>query len=82
MKDDDAEILEQLRARGVRAKDFPCLHIAYHSTAPCSEHPAPVPCPDRTIIRWRKGWAIPVFDGGSSFLPIDYCPWCGVKLSS
>lgn len=77
---DDRVLKRALRARKIRVKNFPCVDIAYRSTMPCKEHPAPVPCPDRLVIPWKNGWAIPVYDGGSSFIPIDYCPWCGISL--
>ena len=27
-----------------------------------------------------REYGVPVRDGGSSFLEMEYCPWCGVKL--
>ena len=33
------------------------------------------------IAKFRE-WGIPVPDGGSSFLALQFCPWCGVKLPS
>ena len=25
-------------------------------------------------------YGIPVLDGGSSYITLDFCPWCGTKL--
>jgi len=25
-------------------------------------------------------YGIPVFDGGTSYITLDFCPWCGTKL--
>jgi hypothetical protein len=36
------------------------------------------------IVRFHKktkDYGIPVHDGGSSFIEIDFCPWCGTKLT-
>ena len=27
-----------------------------------------------------REYGVPIRDGGSSFLQMEYCPWCGVKL--
>jgi hypothetical protein len=35
------------------------------------------------IIRFHKttkDYGIPIHDGGSSFIEIEFCPWCGTKL--
>jgi len=49
---------------------------------PASTWHTNIDCPDATLIRIQsKGkFGIPVRDGGSSFIAIDYCPWCGMKL--
>ena len=35
------------------------------------------------LIVWseRRGPGIPIRDGGSSFITINCCPWCGSKIS-
>ena len=36
------------------------------------------------IIRFHKktkDYGIPIHDGGSSFIEIGFCPWCGTKLT-
>lgn len=32
------------------------------------------------ISYFKDKWGIPVLDGGSSFIQIKYCPFCGEKL--
>lgn len=68
--------------RGFSLDIFPCVHMAYHSTFSCDMHSDPIDCPDATLIHIQsKGkYGIPVRDGGSSYIAIDYCPWCGIKL--
>ncbi len=53
-----------------------------HTKHDCVIHKHAWQCPDVTIIKYKKGFGIPVRDGGSSFILIQYCPWCGKKLSS
>ena len=36
------------------------------------------------IVRFNKknkDYGIPIHDGGQSFIEIDYCPWCGTRLT-
>jgi hypothetical protein len=36
------------------------------------------------IVRFHKktkDYGIPIHDGGSSFIEIEFCPWCGTKLT-
>lgn len=48
--------------------------------APCPQHPES--CPDRPIERWSYDtYMLWIFDGGSSGIRIDYCPFCGVLLN-
>ena len=48
----------------------------------CDQHSDPNDCPD--CIVWFYGgngqYGIPIHDGGSSYIRIDYCPWCGADL--
>lgn len=39
-------------------------------------------CQYEVRIEWhgRGKWGMPVLDGGSSYVPIKFCPFCGVKL--
>ena len=71
----------QVEGRGHRVSGFPCVHIGYHATHPCSQH-EPHDCPDVLVIKTRSGYALPVRDGGSSVVDIQFCPWCGVCLDA
>jgi hypothetical protein len=48
----------------------------------CDEHPDPFDCPDSLIYYSDKfeEYGVIVHDGGSSFIHIMYCPWCGSHL--
>lgn len=37
-------------------------------------------CPDCILMSTRSGYGIPVHDGGTSFVSIQFCPWCGADL--
>jgi hypothetical protein len=47
----------------------------------CREHSDPAECPDALIGRFGKNMTLGLFihDGGSSFIAINYCPWCGIR---
>ena len=46
------------------------------------DHPDPSDCPDGLIAAPENGaeFGIRIHDGGSSFVSIRYCPWCGAQL--
>jgi hypothetical protein len=75
------DLLKRVRARGVDLASYPCIHVAYHSTHTCDEHTDAWECPDMTLVRTAAGFGIPVRNGGTSVIRIDYCPWCGISLS-
>ena len=51
-------------------------------TSACAQHPDRFDCPDALIhFSPRRGeYGIIVHDGGSSFVSIVFCPWCGASL--
>jgi hypothetical protein len=65
---------------GLELSEFPCVHLAYHAILDCGQHDDPWDCPDVTIVKTDGGYGVPVRDGGSSFIAISYCPWCGKKI--
>jgi hypothetical protein len=77
----DWYLTKQVEARAVPLDDFPCVHVAYHSLLNCGVHQNAWECPDVALVRVDGIFGIPVRDGGSSFIEINYCPWCGQSLS-
>jgi len=70
-------------ARGAKIEDYPCVHIAYYVTEKLvSTENDPFDDPDVIIWQFESSgkYGIPIRDGGSSTVVIDYCPWCGVHL--
>jgi hypothetical protein len=39
-------------------------------------------CPDNlvTYVPYKDEYGIIIHDGGSSYIEIKFCPWCGAKL--
>ena len=64
-------------------KSYCCEQMAYFAEHRCPEHDNPFDCPDHIIYANSKHnlYGIIVHDGGESFISIDYCPWCGKRLS-
>lgn len=73
-------LVKQVQERGIDLSDYPCVHVAYHSTYICEQHTDAWECPDMTLVRTSGGFGIPIRDGGSSVIRIEFCPWCGVSL--
>ena len=57
-----------------------CTRMTYYLTL---DKPTRKINPD-AIIRFRKsskGYGIPIHDGGNSYIEIEFCPWCGTRLT-
>jgi len=50
----------------------------------CPDHPERATCPDALVGRFGRARSIGLYvhDGGSSYVTIRYCPWCGAPLAS
>ena len=73
---------EQVKEWGVDAKEFPCIHMAYHSNYRCASHQDAWECPSSLIVfaDQYNEYGMPIRDGGNSYWKIDHCPWCGHQL--
>jgi hypothetical protein len=49
----------------------------------CEQHPFPYDCPDTLIYHSNTSdqYGLHIHDGGSSFVFINFCPFCGKGLS-
>jgi hypothetical protein len=49
----------------------------------CKIHPNQWECPDCLVSYSPKSkqYGLIIHDGGTSFSAIQFCPWCGTKLS-
>ena len=60
-------------------QNYCCLKMAYHLAIPGNREDV-----DQIIDRFvkTKEFGIPIHDGGSSHVQINFCPWCGTKPST
>jgi hypothetical protein len=74
---------EKLKAQGFDYESYCCLMLAdkvYQSLDEDGE--IKYDDPEVIINKWDEGlYGIPVHDGSASMVVINYCPWCGSKLS-
>ena len=59
-----------------------CERMKYFVNQKCKEHSNVFECPDIIIVYEEKfdEYGIIIHDGGTSYVQMDYCPWCGMKL--
>jgi len=48
----------------------------------CEQHPDPYDCPDNLVafVAKSRTYGLIVHDGGTSYVEIAHCPWCGARL--
>lgn len=66
-------------------QDTCCEDMARQLTWKCDVHEDIWDCPDAIVFRSNKNrnmYGLIIHDGGSSFLRIAFCPWCGRKLGA
>ena len=63
--------------------NYCCSSMMYHSKFKCDIHKDPFDCPDKIIFESNenKDIGIIIHDGGSSYISISFCPWCGKKIT-
>jgi len=62
--------------------DVCCTRMAARLSEQCGRHADPFDCPDN-VIYWSAPfdeYGLIVHDGGTSYLLVEYCPWCGRRL--
>jgi hypothetical protein len=59
-----------------------CDRMERDQVQSCARHPDPFDCPDRLVYRSAASgdFGLIVHDGGSSYVVIKFCPWCGSDL--
>jgi hypothetical protein len=71
-----------LEKKGFNDKDYCCLVMANNISESLDENQE-IKQHDHDVImnKWKNGtFGIPIHDGGSSVVKINFCPWCGVNL--
>jgi hypothetical protein len=77
------ELKRRIKEAGIDYKKYCCVDMAYHLIEDkVSKNKVEINY-DSIITHTskRKEFGIPIHDGGSSYIQINYCPWCGKKLS-
>ena len=76
------ELKRRIKKAGINHKKYCCVNMAYYLIEDKISK-------DNEEINYnsvithtskRKEFGIPIHDGGSSYIQIAYCPWCGKKL--
>jgi hypothetical protein len=65
-----------------RPTEHCCEQMAARVNLRCDQHPDAFDCADNLVHHSEESseYGLIVHDGGSSFVVINYCPWCGKKL--
>jgi len=76
------ELIQRTKEAGINYKKFCCIDMAYHLIEDIQAKKLPEINYDCVITyaKSQKSYGLPIHDGGSSFIRIKYCPWCGTKL--
>ena len=77
------ELKIRIKEAGINYKKYCCVDMAYYLIEDkVSKNKVEINY-DSIITHNLKGneYGIPIHDGGSSYIQINYCPWCGNKLS-
>lgn len=64
--------------------EYCCEDMKEQLLRTCNVHADPSNCPDALVVHVEEAgeFGIRVHDGGSSFVSIRHCPWCGAALSA
>jgi hypothetical protein len=92
--DPDRHEVRVPRRPAVRPLDRPpfepcCAAMAGQFAEQCDTCPDPRDCPDQLLLYIPGGgggsdggeYGLPVRDGGSAYVAIAFCPWCGSRVS-
>jgi hypothetical protein len=63
-------------------KKFCCDTMTERINHKCQQHDDPFECPDNLVYYSPKfdEYGLIVHDGGSSYIKIEFCPWCGTNV--
>ncbi|MBC7450123.1 MAG: hypothetical protein H7259_01395 [Cytophagales bacterium] len=76
------ELKKQIKKAGLNYTKYCCIQIAYYLIEEKKSkgkeeinYDSIITCNSK-----RKSFGLPIHDGGSSYIKIYFCPWCGQKL--
>ncbi len=78
----DWELKRRVKNAGINYKKYCCIHMAYYLIEDKKSKKEEAINYDSVVMHTygRKEFGIPIHDGGTAFIRINYCPWCGEKL--
>ncbi|MBL7896337.1 MAG: hypothetical protein JNK50_13655 [Bacteroidia bacterium] len=77
----DWVLKQQIKSAGLNPNKYCCLDMGYHLIeAKKTKRKTKINYDTIIITTKSKEFGIPIHDGGTSFIKINYCPWCGHKL--
>jgi len=60
-----------------------CKAMAAQLNWACDDHASRSDCPDALVGRFPDNRiGLLVHDGGTAYVEIEYCPWCGARLNA
>ena len=73
------ELKRRIKLAGLDIKKYCCIKMAYYLI---EDKKAKTEVNYDAVITQTKSkdFGIPIHDGGSSYIEIHFCPWCGNKL--
>lgn len=76
------DITLRVKQAGIKPKNYCCIDMAYHLIEDKKGKSSRKINYDSVIVQTssKKIFGLPIHDGGTSFIKIKYCPWCGSKL--
>ena len=85
--DDDNEcadwyLKQEIKKAGLSYKKYCCVEMAYHLIKDKESKNQKGINYDSVVTKRRGNFGLPIHDGGNSYILINYCPWCGSKLST
>lgn len=75
----DWELKRRIKSAGINYKNYCCTYMAYYLIEDKGKKEINYDCVI-THDKKRKAFGLPIHDGGSSYIKIDYCPWCGKQF--
>lgn len=81
------ELKNRIKESGMKPGKHCCVEMEYHLLESIREKEVLKEDPEYinydAVITWdksRRSYGIPIHDGGSSYIRIRYCPWCGKNI--
>ncbi len=76
------DLKRKITEAGINYKKYCCIYMAYYLIEDKKPKNLDEINYDSIITETRKKYGIPIHDGGSSYIRINFCPWCGRELNN